>query len=254
MNSTRGAISLLLVAIVAVLCGGLLAFKPAWMSGDSSRAKASQEATARLLAAEKARSAAAAAGVAAIAKANSMAAPSPTKEFLEWEVPSVLSKLETPDPMELLAAEKRRSAVMEGRLEEAQRLYQTEAKHSTELREERDAAIADRQKADLEISEAAAAKLAAERQRNAFMIVVALLAAGVVYLKFFYSSPGSIAKMLVDIRSAPLGSKDTAVRAIDTYTFPWQQEKIRRLFERKITEQAAKKAAVSAAAAASVEP
>lgn len=239
---------------MAVFAGGTLLLKPAWLSRDSARAKASQEATARLLAAHKAQSASAAAGVTAIGKANSMAALSPTKEFLEWEVPAVLSKLEAPDPAELLAAEKRRVAVMEGRLEEAQRLYQTEARRASDLKKERDEAVADRQKADLEISNAAAAKVAAERQRNIFVAVVVLLAAGVVYLKFFYSSPGSIAKMLVDIRSAPIGTKETAVQAINTYTFPWQQDKIRALFERKMKQEAARKAAATAAAAAAHEP
>lgn len=58
-----------------------------------------------------------------IGVANSMAPESPSKIFISKEVNLVTPLLPPPSPEELLEAEKRRVAVMEGRLEEAAKLY-----------------------------------------------------------------------------------------------------------------------------------
>jgi hypothetical protein len=161
----------------------------------------------------------------------------------------VLSKLAPPDPLAAEAAHKRRIAVMEGKLEEANRLYGIEAKNSAELRTKLVVAEQQRRNADLELSEHAAAQLAAERQRNILIAIAVLAGAAFIYVKFFSLSTSGLGKIMTDIRAGT-----PAIQAIDTYTFPWLQERVRKAYEKNAAKAAAKDAAAKAAVQAAVTP
>jgi prepilin-type N-terminal cleavage/methylation domain-containing protein len=218
----RGFTTLEVLAVVAVVGVVLVWLKPKLGSGKHD-AQASVAATAAVVQTVDAQGASAAAGVVAIGTANSMAADSPSKSFIAREVPSVLSKLPAPDPVALLEAEKRRAAVMEGRLEEASKLYEREAKRAEKLQQERDTAIAERQAVDVRLSEAAAAREAAQRQSLIFkagMAAVGLLAAAIW---FYRVSPTSLGRIVADIRAGV-----PATAAFDAHTSPLLQKHINR--------------------------
>lgn len=196
-------------------------FKPKFLHGESKRADASATATANLEKATTDQGASAAASVAKIGEANAMAPASPARDFITREVPTALAKLPAPDPLALLEAEKRRAAVMEGRLTEASRLYEAEAKRASQLQTERDRALAARQHADVALQEAAAAQLAAERQANIFIAVCAVLAIGWGYTKLFSISPASMGSAAAAIRAGA-----NPIEAIGHATAPWLHSRI----------------------------
>lgn len=221
MKSQRAeAITIVLLAIV-LLGGGLFVLKPKFLSGDSRRAATSAATTAALETATTAQGASAAASVATIGRANADAPASPSKEFIAREVPVALAKLPAPDPLELLAAEKRRSAVMEGRALEANRLYEGAAKHAAQLQTERDRALVARQHADTALQEAAAARLAAERQANMFIAVCVVLALGWAYTKIYSINPASLGAAAAGIRSG-----EDPLAALARVTAPWMHSRI----------------------------
>jgi len=222
MRSNRGDATAIVLAAILVIGGVFVWLKPKLGSGKGD-AKDSAKATAALVQSLDERAATAAAGVFAIGTANSMAEDSPSKNFITREVPAVLSKLPTPDPMALLEAEKRRAAVMEGRLEEANRLYEREAKRSEQLQKERDIAIAERQAVDVRLSEAAAAREAAQRQSLLFKIGLGVAGLIMLVLWFYRVSPGSLGKIMADIRSGV-----SPGQAFDTYTTPIVQKMVNR--------------------------
>lgn len=220
---TRGLTSLELILVLALLgATGAIAI-PKLFTGETGRAKDSKEATDDLLKASQAQGASAAAGVQAIQTANSMAEPSPTKDFIEREVPMVLAKLPNADPAALLEAEKRRSAVMEGRWEEAQRLYGAEAKRAARLQEERDEAVAARRAADAALLEAAAANRARTQQMMGLGALAVLLAGGWAWTKLNGIGVADIAKMAADVRMP--GTKPIDV--IDKYVPTRLWDKVR---------------------------
>lgn len=202
--------------VLVLIGGGLFVLKPKFLDGGSKRAEASQQTTAAFDAATTAQGAAAAASVAKIGEANAMAPASPAKEFIAREVPAALAKLPTPDPMALLEAEKRRVAVMEGRLTEAARLYESESKRAAQLQSERDAALAARRAADLAISEAAAAQLASERKSAVLMVLCGLLAAAWIYARLFSITPKSLGDAMAGIRAG-----ENPIQAVERVTAPW---------------------------------
>lgn len=156
LRAEIGTTTIVVLAIGATL--GLWAFPKVWHKATRN-ANASTVATAKLEAATVAQGGAAAAGVQQIGVANSLAPESPAKDFISREVPVVMAKLPPPDPVELLAAERRRVAVMEGRLELAQKLYVQAYERSERLQTERDLALEARRQADLNLEKAAAAEL-----------------------------------------------------------------------------------------------
>jgi len=222
MKSQRAeAVTLVLLALV-LLGGGLFVLKPKFFSGDSKRAATSAATTAALETATTAQGASAAASVATIGRANAEAPASPAKDFIAREVPVALAKLPAPDPLELLSAEKRRSAVMEGRALEANRLYEGAAKHAAQLQTERDRALAARQHADTALQEAAAAQLAAERQANIFIAICVVLALGWAYTKFYSITPKSLGDLAAGFRSG-----ENPIAALDRITPSWMHKSIR---------------------------
>ncbi len=219
----RGEVALIVLLALAIIGGGLFAFKPKFLSGDSKRADQSQASTKKLEDAHKEEGASAAAGVTAIGTANTMAPDSPSKDFIGREIPSVLAKLPAPNPLALLEAEKRRVAVMEGKLELADKLYQSEAQKTSKLQADLATALEDRRKADSAISEAAAERLGAERQSNQQKLLIAVLVVLWGYTKLYGISPSTIGKIVADVRQG-----GDAVQAFDTHLAPWLHSRVRK--------------------------
>lgn len=197
----RRAFTLVEVLIViGILGGGFVAWKTGLMPGSTKRAKASTAATTALVQANDNQGAAAAASVVKIGEANAEAPDSPSKRFVAEEVPLTLTLLPAPDSKALVEAERRKVAVMEGRLDEARRLYETAAKTAERLQKEKDEAIAARQAADLAIEKAAAAEQARTMQAFGFGVVAFIALAAFVYVKLFYISPDVGGKIIASIK------------------------------------------------------
>lgn len=222
-RSNKGDAGATVLVVLAVLAFGWFFAKPKFLDGDSRRAKASQESTARVEEAVAAQSSTAAASVVKIGEANSMAPESPARDFISREIPAALSLLPAPNAAALIEAERRRSAVMEGRLQEANALYQSEAKRAAQLQHERDEAFAARRAADLALSEAAAARLASERQRNAFILLAVLIGALWIYAKVYSIGPASLGRIAADVRAGT-----SPIAAMDTHLAPWMHSRVKR--------------------------
>lgn len=222
---TRGSATIIAIVLVALLGGGLFVFRPAFLHGDSRRAKESAAATVAVERTAGAQGGAAAASIQKIGEANQEAPLSPSRDFIAREVPLALSYLPKPDPAKLLEAERRKVAVMEGQIAEARRLYEDAAKTSAALQRERDAALAARRAVDAELAEVAAARLAAERQRAALVVVAVLLLAAWIYAKFFGISAGTLGRIAADVRSgvSPIAAMDEALRMK-----PWLHGRVNR--------------------------
>lgn len=209
-----------LVAAAAIAVSTLI-FKPKVFHGESRRAEDSKHATAQLEAAAAAQGSNAAASVVKIGEANAAAPDSPSKDFIAREVPAALAHLPAPDPLALLEAEKRRAAVMEGRADEAARLYGIEANRSAELQKQLSAALAARHAADSALSEAAAGQLAAERQRTLAAVFAGLVFVLWAYARLFSISPGSLGAIAADIRAG-----SNPITAMDIHLAPWLHSKV----------------------------
>lgn len=233
----RGEATLIVLAVVAgaglvVWLGGTKLFY-----GDSRRAKQSQEATVRIEraaeqvdAAAQKQAATAAASVVEIGRAAATAPASPEKEFIVREVPVALANLPAPDAAALLEAERRRVAVMEGRVEEVSRLYGEAAKRNEQLsaevaaaRSERDAALAERRAIDAKLAEVAAQRLGAQRVQLALAALVVLALAGWAYAKFFGISPATLGRIAAEVRAGV-----NPIAAMDTHLAPWTQRAVRK--------------------------
>lgn len=223
MNSTRAMTGVEIAVVLAVLAGITWLAKPSLFPGHSRRAEQSTEATARLEAATSAQGGTAAASVAKIGEANAAAPESPSRAFIAAEVPLTLSLLPAPDPTALIEAERRKSAVMEGRLDEARRLYDSAAAKADRLQRERDEALAARQAADLALEKAAAAEHARTMQAIGIGALALLLGAGWLYVKFNGISPSVAGKIIADYRA---GTPITT--AFDTYLSPRIQNLVNR--------------------------
>lgn len=221
--NTRGAVSIVVVLAVVVLgAGGLWVAKPALFGGASKRAANSTAATVAVEQAVNAQGATAAASVVKIAEANTAAPESPARDFIGKEAPFALSLLPAPDPKALLEAERRRAAVMEGRLEEARRLYETAAKQAERLQRERDEAIAERRAADLEIEKAAAAEHARTLQALGVAVIAVILGGLWLYSRIYSISPEAIGRVAADIRG---GMKP--IEALNTHLAPRLHDRVR---------------------------
>ena len=227
------------VALVAVAAVALLAwiFKPAKLDGESRRAEAGKKATAAVVAsiedtdaAHKAQGAAAAASVAKIGEAAAALPASPAADFIAREVPLALGYLPAPDPAALLAAERRRVAVLSGQLEEARRLYatayadaQAALERANRAEAARDAALSDRQRADAAIAEAAAANLALARRSRLQWLGIGTLAAVAGFLWFTGIRPATIGAALASVRAG-----ESPVAAFDRLLPAWMHGRVKR--------------------------
>ena len=236
MKSTRGEVTLILAAVLAAV--GLFAmFRPKWSHGESRRADTSKQATEQVeqavavaVAAEQAKSATAAASVAQIGIAAADAPASPAIDFIRRETPFTLSLLPHPDPAALLAAERRRLAIMEGKLAQAEKLYADAYKDAAALtaraeraEQQRSAAFAARRQADSALAEAAAANLALTRQRAQLLIALGALVLLVAIARLYLVSPATLGRIAADVRSG-----ENPITALDRYLSPWLHAHVRR--------------------------
>ena len=219
----RGLTSLELLLVLAVLGAAGFTFGPKLFSGASSRADKSSKATQQLEQATQAQGASAAASVAKIGEANTLSPESPARDYISREVPVALSKLPPPDPDALMQAERRRAAVMEGRLDEARRLFETEAKRASRLQQERDEALIARRQADVALQEAAAAERARTQQAMGIAALAVLLGGGWIWARLNGLSLGTVA----EIRASVLKG-DSLESALDRVASTRQQAAIRR--------------------------
>lgn len=223
VKRNKGFAWLPVIVILSLIGTSVIVLKPKILDGESKRAAASTAATEAVEKAETAKGASAAAGVVKIGEANTEAPESPSKSFIAREVPVVLAKLPSPDPMALIEAEKRKNAVMQGRMEEASLLYTAEAKRSAQLQKERDEAIAERKAIDLKLEQTAALHLGEARQRNIMIAAVVVLAAGLIWVKFTNISPRSLGRALADIRAG-----ENPVNALDVHLPPWLHASVKK--------------------------
>ncbi len=223
-TSQRGVAPLVIVVVLAGIGLGLMAFKPKWLHGDSKRAAESAATTEALLASQKKLSATAAASVAMIGQANATAPESREKEFVSREVPVALSLLEAPDPVALLAAERRKNAVLEGKVQVIEQLYGDQAKTNEALRHENVIAIAAKRASDTELAQVAAERLGAEKTATRWMIVAGVCVLLYLYVKFTHIGPGAIAEAVSDMRKQ---GATAGITALDGVTSRLQQKMVR---------------------------
>jgi hypothetical protein len=112
---------------------------------------------------------------------------------------------------------------MEGRLDEARRLYDASAKQAERLQRERDEALAARRSADLALEQAAAAEHARTVQAMVAALVALLAGAAWLYARFYSISPSSLGKVTADIRGGA-----NPIAALDTHLAPWLHARVRR--------------------------
>lgn len=202
MKSKRGAASLLVLGLIA-LVGVLVAPKVVpILNGDSRRAKEGQATTAALNAAANAPAAANTASAQVIGQAAARLPDSPAASFIRAEVPIMLARGPVPAADELLAAEKRLNAYLTGQLDEARKLHSSALTQAGDLR----AALADAQAAkraaDDAISTAAAEKIAANRAALGLGVLAALAIAAFVWVKLQAGTLTSTISKLVPIIDA----------------------------------------------------
>jgi prepilin-type N-terminal cleavage/methylation domain-containing protein len=213
----KSAFTLIEIVVVVALLGAAATWlAPKVFHGDSRRAKQSQEATADLLDAQKAKEGNIAASVVVIGQANAEAPASPSKEFIAREVPLALSQLSAPDAIALLEASERKKAVMEGQLKQADKLYGQATAKVEDLVKKLAEAEEQRKASDLAISEAAAYKLGAERTKMMLGAGIAVLVLVAAYLKFYGISQATMGRIAADARSGV-----PVIQAIDAHLAPW---------------------------------
>lgn len=222
---TRAEATAIIIIALAVLGLGLWGAPKLWHKATRN-AKASEVATQQLSAAieakqvaSEAQASSAAAGVATIGRAAADLPASPATDFVRAEVPAVLAKLPAPDPAALLEAEKRRTAMMEGKFELAQKLYREEGDRATKL--ERDLAdkqhaleraMDERRKVDTRLAEAAAAERAQMLQKFLFMGTTVIALALGLWVKVNGLSYKTVGSMVKDIRAG-----DPPLTVVDKY-------------------------------------
>lgn len=201
MNSRRALTGVEIAIVLAVLGVGIWLFAPKLLPGAAKRAEKSVTTSRELIAAKDAPAAANAASLTVITRALADVPDSPSTRFIANEVPIMLARSPAPDPMELLAAEKRRVAFIEGQLDEQRRLTAMAMKDSANLV----ARVAKAEAAKLASDQAIVSAAAAERARTLQFIgmsLVALIVAGAwLWLKFNSIGIPSIGKLAYDLRA-----------------------------------------------------
>lgn len=226
MKQRGEALTIVLLAIVLIGGGAIGLSKTKWFHGDTKRANKATDTTTALVEATAKQGAVAAASVVKIGEANATAPESPEKSFIAREVPVALASLPKPDPEALLQAERRKVAVMEGRLAEASNLYGDALKRADQLERERAAALAAKLKADVELQRVAAERLGAEKQAFWAFCLVGAIALLYIYTKLSHLSPSALAEAVRDMKGGA-GEANPAVAALDGVTTRFQQSIIR---------------------------
>lgn len=224
MNSQRGEAITAVLLILVLIGGGLFVLKPKWTHGDSRRATESTVTTERLNEAQTKQGATAAASIVKIGEVIATAPESLEKEFIAREVPVALASLPAPDPLALVEAERRKVAVMEGRLAEAATLYNQALKRADTLERERAAALAAKRASDAELAQVAAERLGSERLMNWAIAAAVLAGLLYIYVKVTHISPSALAEAVKDIKGGT-----QAITALDGVASRLQQRIVRLL-------------------------
>jgi len=201
MNSRRALTGVEIALVLAVLGVGTWLFAPKLLPGASKRAAESVATSRELIAAKDAPAAANAASLTVITRALADVPDSPSTRFIANEVPIMLARSPAPDPMELLAAEKRRVAFIEGQLDEQRRLTAVAMKDSASLVARVAKAEAAKQASDQAIVAAAAAERARTLQLAGMALVALIVAGAWLWLKFNSIGIPSIGKLATDLRA-----------------------------------------------------
>lgn len=213
----RGEIAtgtLVVIAILAVAVG-MFSPKPKMFDGRSRDADKSEKASAgvekRIVEADtiaEKTGAVVSASVQQISVAAGQLPDGPQKSFIQREAAWVSPLLPPPDAQALLAAERRRIAILEGKLDVADKLYAKATKENEVLleraakAEERlNAALRDRREVDGRLSEAAAYARGQEHIIGILCGIALLAFAGWVFAKLNGLSTKTVGAMLSDIRS-----------------------------------------------------
>jgi uncharacterized protein YxeA len=116
----KGEVTLAVVAVIAVIGLAVLWFKPTVQESNAQRV---EEVTQSIETNDDAIDSKVSASINQIGVANALAPDSPSKTFIGKEVVLITPALPSPSMEDLLEAERRRVAVMEGRIAEANKLY-----------------------------------------------------------------------------------------------------------------------------------
>ena len=228
MKSTRALTGLEIVAVLAILGVGTWLFAPKLLPGASKRAASAVATTHELAAAKDAPAAANAASLTVISRALADVPDSPSTRFVKNEVPIMLARSPAPDAMELVNAERRRTAFVEGRLDEQRQLTAKAMANSAELTARIAKAELAKQASDQALIEAAAAEHARTVQLAGMVLIALLAAAGWVWLKFNSVSIPSLGKLAADLRSGT-----DPIAALSTIVDERHHENIQRLVKLK---------------------
>jgi hypothetical protein len=198
---TRAFTGIEIVLAVALLGVGTWLFAPKFLPGASKRAALSVVTTHELVAAKDAPAAANAASLTVIGRALADVPDSPATRFVRNEVPIMLARSPAPDPMELVASEKRRTAFVEGKLDEQRLLTAAAMKDSAAMAGRVAKAELAKQASDQALVESAAAEHARTVQLAGMALIALLAAAAWVWLKFHSVGIPSLGQLAADLRS-----------------------------------------------------
>lgn len=221
-NPTGGFAWLPVLLVIALIGSGYGAVKGGWFSGESKRAKTSTQTTQDLVSAEAAPGASAAAYVQEMTTVAATLPESKEKAFLGRAGSIALSYLPAPDPVKLLEAERLKNAFLSGQLELANTLTANALQDAGAMQKKLTQAIAAKRASDMALEEAAAEARGANENKFWLMLVAAAGVALYLYTKLTHVSPGSLARIVADIRGGTVET-NPALQSIDALTTPVQQ-------------------------------
>jgi hypothetical protein len=231
------------VVLVAVAVGALIALfipKPKFLDSRSRDAQNSVEASqkvefavAKALEGEHKKAAEVSASVKVMGDAASEAGDSPWAVFVAREANHIAPLLPAPDYKALYAAEARKRAVLEGKLELADKLYKEDAQtkqkiieKSTELQAKLDAAFEKRQELDQKLVEAAAYARGKDAVIGGLIFFLLIGALVFWWVKRSGVNLGDLAKAVADIKSGT-----DPVQALDRILSLRHQDQISRIVD-----------------------
>lgn len=176
----KGEAVLTVIAVVAILGLAVMWFKP---SVEATNAKRVDQVTQKIEDSNQKIGQKVSASLNQIGVANSMAPESPSKNFISKEVALTTPLLPAPSMEELLAAEKRRVAVMEGRIEEANKLYADSRKENGELIAENAEVKKDLEELKADLHEQAGVAEFLKKVSIILSVVIAITVVAFIYIK-----------------------------------------------------------------------
>ena len=202
--------TLLLIVLGATVLGFALP-KPKWLDSRSRDAAKSadasaqvEQAVAKAVEAEQAKGAVVAASVQQIGVAAGQLPESPQKTFIVRESGWVAPLLPPPDPAALLAAERRRVATLEGKVELADKLYARAAADNAALLARAVKAearvvkeLADRRAVDTELAESAAYARGKDAVIGVLCAIAVLIGAGWIYASLRAGKLSRLARKII---------------------------------------------------------